>query len=180
MNPMRFLTLLLLGSLSTCLADDVVLSNFNNQTMPFPYGSWVNESTSATMLIPEPDGLSVADGATTEGGACVRDVNFSFSDDQVIELEVTVLEGNQAQALNVLLENADGTQAGWRFDLSGVPAGETRTLISSPISKPYFTTPQGETFDPTSVISWHVQGDFSGEDLVRVRLENLVVKSPAK
>lgn len=177
---MRLISFLFFGCLSVGLADDVVLSNFNDQTLPFPYGTWVNESTGATALTPGPVGLSVAGEATAKGGACIRDVQLKFTAEQVIELEVTVLEGNKAKALNVLLENSDGKQAGWRFDLAGIPVGETRTLVSSPISKPVFTTPAGGAIDPQAVISWHVQGDFSDDGALRVRLDNLVVKSQDK
>jgi hypothetical protein len=177
---MRLISFLFFGLLSIGQADEVVLSKFDNQTLQFPYGSWVDKATDTKALVPGPKGLSVAGGATAKGGACVRNVQLKFSDAQVIELQVTVLKGNKAKVLNVLLENEGAKQAGWRFDLSGIPIGETRTLVSSPISKPAFTNPEGASFDPSAVISWHVQGDFSGDAALRVRLNNLVVKSQEK
>ena len=174
---MRLILLLSLAFSAVCFAGDTTLSDFNDKSIPYPYGSWVDSGSGKSTLVSGPEGVSTSGGATSKGGACARDLSISANDNDVLELEITVLEGNEAKAVNVLLENANRTQAGWRFDLTDIKPGSTKKMVSSTLSEPSFVNSKTETFDPKAIVSWHVQGDYSDDRKIRVRFDNLVIRS---
>jgi hypothetical protein len=170
---------------AVCFAGDTILGDFSQTSIPFSYGSWVDPATGKSILVSGPEGVSTTSGeATAKGGACTRGLSISASDSDIIELEITVLAGNEAKAVNVLLENANGTQAGWRFDLADIKPGSTKKMVSSTLSEPLFVNSKAETanskteaFDPKAIVSWHVQGDYSNDNKIRVRFDNLVIRA---
>ena len=174
---MRLILLLSLAFSAVCFAGDTNLSDFDQKTVLFPYGSWYDAGLKKSYLVPGQDGVATSGEATSKGGACTRGLSISATADDVLALEITVLEGNKAKAVNVLLENEDGTQAGWRFDITDLKPGSTKKLISEKLSAPSFVNPQTGTFDPKAIVSWHVQGDYSDDSKIRVRFDHLVIRS---
>jgi len=169
------LALALLFALPLCLgAEEVILSDFNNKTVPFVYGSWLDESTGETRLEKSPEGLKTTEGATAQGGACER-VPVNVASQDVIKLTFSVLDGNTATGLAVLLEDAAGTQGGWHFSTEGMIPGEPKEFTSGEIGSPDFTNPEGSPLDLANIVSWHIQGDYSNEGPIRVRFEKLAI-----
>lgn len=116
-------------------------------------------------------------GPPLRGGACDR-VALKVSGDNLIELTFVVLDGNSADGISVLLEDGDGTQAGWHFSIAGLDVGESRVFVSDEIASPNFTNPTGVPLDLENIVSWHVQGDHSSDLDLRVRFERLSIKPP--
>jgi hypothetical protein len=169
--------LLFISSPLLLVAEETVLSDFSNKTIPFVYGSWIDASTGKIRLQQGPAGLETMDGATAKGGACDR-AGLKFAPNHVIKLTFSVLKGNAAGGITVLLEDVSGAQAGWSFSMEGMGPGESRALTSRELSTPDFTSPNGKLLDLDNIVAWHVQGDHSSDKPLRVRFEKLVVESP--
>ena len=158
-------------------AEEILLSDFENKTVPFAYGTWLDDFTGTPRLQESPNGLKTTEGATAKGGSNDR-VSLKLNAHGVIKLKFSVLKGNTADGISVLLEDANNTQAGWHFSTKGMVPGESKVFTSKRLASPDFVNQQGKKLDLDNIVAWHVQGDYSNDEAVYIRFENLAIQVP--
>jgi hypothetical protein len=171
-------TLLALASLSR--GDETVLispDKFDGPTLSV-YGTWLDAANGNIQLTKSAGGVEISGNATARGGVNKSQI-LKLSDGDTLSLELAPHAGNKAHALNVLLENADGAQVGWRFDISKLPQDKPTLLVATNLSNPDFVNKPGSNgkFDLQNVTGWHLQGDFSSDDPVKVSITRLSISS---
>lgn len=157
---------------------EVVLSDFKT-VPPAVYGTWLDAQTGKSNLrIITPGQLEVTPPATAKGGTCGKDLNLSLDTGSVLELTAVVKPGNLANGVNILLEDANGVQAGWSLRISDLQPDKKSVLISAPLQSPDFVNAKGDNsqIDLTRIVGWHVQGDFTSDDQIHLVFERLVVR----
>jgi len=170
------IALILASVNSQVQAQDLVINDFQDSGFEFDYGSWTGNLTIG------PDFLTVNATESGGGGAnsfqSASSLSLSPGPTYFIEIDVRKVSGNLADAFNVILEDGDGTMAGWKFDLSTVDEIEFHTLNKT-LTPDFFNPPSKGTadgvFDQSSIVGWQVQGDFSSEDTLALQFKNLVI-----
>jgi hypothetical protein len=176
----HILLFLLLAFSSLSRADETILispDKFDSATLSV-YGTWLDATTGNIQLTKDAAGVEISGSATARGGINKTE-NLKASDGDTLNLELSPHAGNKAHALNILLEDGNGAQVGWRFDISKLPLDKFTLLVATNLSNPDFVNKPGSKgkFDLQNITGWHLQGDFSSDDPVKVSITRLSISS---
>lgn len=171
---------MLLAFSSLSRGDDTILINsdkFDSATLSV-YGTWLDATTGTIQLTKGDSGVEISGYATARGGIN-KIQNLKLNDGDTLNLELSSHAGNKAHALNILLEDGNGAQVGWRFDISKLPQDKSTLLVATNLSNPDFVNKPGSKgkFDLQNITGWHLQGDFSSDDPVKILITRLSTSS---
>lgn len=170
--------LLTLSSLSRANETILISSEKSDFSTSAVYGTWLDQTMGNLQITKGPAGAEISGYATTRGGIN-KTQNLKVSDGDTLNLELSPHAGNKAHALNILLEDGNGAQVGWRFDISKLPLDKSTLLVAINLSNPDFVNKPGSKgkFDLQNITGWHLQGDFSSDDPVKVSITKLSISS---
>lgn len=173
---MKCALLFLITFVSLVRGDEIVL--ISSEKADFApsslYGTWVEKGP----ISKTETGVEISGSATARGG--VRELRqIRVGDKAILNLEVNPLPGNEGHALNVLFEDNNGAQVGWRFDISKLPKDKPTLLVAENLDTPDFVNKPGSNgkLDLKNVSAWHIQGDFSSDASIKVLITKLSVSS---
>ena len=178
---MKYTILLMLLALCPVIRGDetVLLSSdkFDGASLAV-YGTWIDAATGTIQLTKGTAGVDISGNATARGGIN-KPQNLKASDSDTLSLEITPHAGNKVHAVNILLEDASGAQVGWRFDISKLPQDKSTLLVATNLSDPDFVNKPASSgkFDLQNITGWHLQGDYSSDDPIKVSITRLSISS---
>jgi hypothetical protein len=156
---------------------DVVLSTFDD-------GDWGNGVTGLTgtyvdwdsaMFTQNPFSFEV-DDTTQFGGAWFTlpnpFLNGTANGEDKLSLTIDIKQDNQADGINVVLFDANGTQAGFAFDITGLTGSVN--LMSDLLNPSFFNAGDINTWDPSQIgDQLHIQGNFANSNFLHINWEDL-------
>lgn len=129
----------------------------------FAYGTWDKQTG------PTKDGILIQKGATGKGGCCA-DATINLEDAKWLEVGLATLPFNEVPALTVMFEDADGTNASFRFNVSQLVPGSP-VWLRVPVKEASLYKPgTNGRLDGDKIVKWHVQGDWSTEKPVQAMI----------
>ena len=136
--------------------DTFMLVDFRSTPNAFAYGTWSN------CVAASKEGITLIKGANGKGG-CGADCNLSLDDAKYLEIGLAMGVANELPQVQILLEDADGTNATWRVGVSQlVPAYPVWLRV--PVAGIKIEKPGSNgVLDLTKIVKWHLQGDYSTE-----------------
>jgi endoglucanase len=151
-----------------------VLYDFD-QPMLFSYGSWDKK-----VRVEQGVAIVAGEGVTNAGGAGLNvELDLSAHAEGALTATVSVGPGNQAKLVRLLLVDSAGVQALYGFPLKDV--GESFTAVTSENAVP-LQHPDGlpgeKTLNLAQIRQVQIQGDWSGNVPMNVRIDKIEVAPP--
>lgn len=122
----------------------------------YAYGDWDKH------VIELVDRGVLVQASTGKGGIAENSTQVRFRDYSALALYFSIGNANQAQAIGLMLEDADGTQQSWQIRLAGRPSGQPMRLRLH-LDKPDSTDNPGKRpgLDLAAIKMWQLKGDWS-------------------
>lgn len=133
-----------------------MLVDFRTTPFAFAYGTWSGNAAAVK------EGVLVTKGAKGRGG-CGADCTLDLDDAIALEIGLAVLNHNESPIVQLMVEDADGTNASWQIGVSQImptqPVWFRLPLKAANIIKPG----SDGALDPHKIVKWHLQGDYATE-----------------
>ena len=162
----------LVSAYVTPVKGDIIIHEFENAEFAFEYGSWLGN------VVLGPTYVTIGSPATASGGAGMNGLLLDVSEGIKLEVRVRPYTGNEVDQFNFILKDSDGTEVGWQFHLNEIALEpEEFSVLTVSLISPHFinSTGMNGSFNPDSVTSWQLQGDFSSSEPLRLQFDKLTI-----
>lgn len=138
-----------------------ILVDFRSSGSSFAYGSFQGKAGGTK------DGILVAKAPDGKGG-CGADCDLKLGEATWLELGIATLPANEAPAMQIMLEDADGTSVSYRYSIEQLVPG-TPAWLRVPLNQgSVFKPGQDGVLSKESIVKWHIQGDYASAKTVQI------------